>query len=203
MPLSTDEILAQADDINLPVLLSEQSLLAFILAIDYIDNRSAWDDMSDADWNVIEGILADATTQILTEDESGGGGVSIETKNVARSSIFTVTGTQNDYPLDWNVGDYDSSDNSRVYIENTGRFIITLNLDFDSAGAFFIRPDLYHNTTKVAGFIGSNAANRAISLSVTLDMTAGDYIQIKLNTNGTASVAVSDWASRMNITGFY
>ena len=190
------------DTVERVVLLSEQTQQIILMAIDSLNYRSAWDEMSDSEWDDLYGRIGDALTQTLLE-QSGGASVNVETKDVSLSSGFVISGSQTSYPVDWDTGDYDATDNSKVYVENDGRFILTLNVDFDSASSNRGEPEIWVNGSLYAKLIQSSAANRSYSLSTTIELSSGDYVQLKVSTNGTVTVAVSDYTTRMSLTGFY
>lgn len=201
--LDKTDIVSANGTLDSPVLLSERTQLLLITAIDYISSRYAWDDMSDSEWDDLFGYIGAAQSQVLTISESSGA-MGIEKKYVERSTDFVISGSQSDVAIAWDTGDYDATNNSRVYVENSGLFIISGSVDIYSANAnratLLIRKN---GTVDLGGSWFAPAVNQSYPFTVSVNLVQGDYIELTVTTNGTLEINVDDWTPKMSLLGIY
>jgi hypothetical protein len=120
----------------------------------------------------------------------------------SRSDDLTISGAQSDFPIVWNVGNFDATNQSRVYIPQTGIYTITGNAWISASVVRLC--DLYlqvNGTTRIAAEHFSTGQERAHSIARVYPLNAGDYVELLAETNGTVTLDFDELAPALSLVG--
>lgn len=198
MTINPDWVNEQSAVVTRSVLLSEQTQVLMLTAIDYIDNRYHWDDMTDAEWETLRGKIVDAMSQVLEVVESESNLNLTDVEATATEFLQSSTGYK---PVSWVQGTgYDSGNPTRL-TPQSGIGIVAANchVSLRSNGACWCGIRL--NGTDLIAFSEERTGNTeyGFSLIAEYDFDGTDYVELVFASSQNLDTDVSKIKPHMKV----
>lgn len=129
MTLSSDDILTASASSDRGVLLSERTQLLAIKALQIAEFRTAWEEMSDSDWDDIDAAIGEAHAEILTLQDTA---MTWQTLDYRRTSDLALFAGET--IIEWQEGSvFEPLEPTKMHIQHVGRAFLTAHFEV-SAG---------------------------------------------------------------------
>lgn len=196
MTLSTTLVLAENTSSNRGVCLSDRDVQIAITAMDYIQNRYVWDEMSDLAWDELEGYISSAIDKILSIDTCGGG-VSVATigAKISRTTVQSKVSADTKIIFDAEIFDTDNmsdlvTNDDRITIVADGYYQVVLNVELTGTGSTEAQrsAQIWLNGTFAQQTFVATPRGLTIQCVAVLSLVSGDYIQAYFGTTLSAGI---------------
>lgn len=142
--------------------------------------------------------------QAMNDNEgcSGGSGLVAAQKTAQRTTDINFS--QNlDVPIMWNAGDFDSTNNSRIYADSTGLGIVTASAHIATLSTAnlqycFIRRN--GTDTLSRSHVQAGVANGEYSVSWSGPIASGDYFELCVRASSNSKVSVLNSDAHLGVT---
>lgn len=213
MVLSSELIETANTPYNRGVCLSDRNVQVILSAMDYVNDRSQWEDMTDSEWDLLQSYMSDAINNVMSLDSCVGGSAleKIATK-ARRNTAQSQDGSNQETKVIFESADYDYGSMwdvlipDRLTIPNDGLYQVTANIELGTIGANSSRNmSIWVNgTIRATREFVESKKRVAMNLSVDLELVVGDYLELRWNSSSTSNpINVSALSPFLSVVRLY
>lgn len=186
------------------VLVSERTQLIYLKAIEQLEQREAWETVSDAKWDALHDAIGQAQAELLTETSSG---LQKETYSVSRSQTNQgLLAALSPNSIIWDGGSFDPLNPTHVPMDEAGLYIFNVNFWAQCGNTIGWEVRLLINGAGVLmrDFNDAPHINFIPSVSWQVPSAGSEYIEVQIVHSQNATLRSSDLLNAVCwVTRFY
>ena len=182
-----EDLVQEDGSADRPVLLSYRTQQMLLTALQKMENRYAWLEMDDAQWDELDGYISEAETEIL--NEIPGLPMLTEFKNAFKTNTQALTGGAEASVL-FNSGDHENSPQNNRIKPEAGKVIITGFCHLTAGTATQMTMAIRKNGTDDVvrqSFLNTSLTQR-MTISVPDECDDNDYYELRVLTNQNSTI---------------